>query len=115
MPPLWVVEHLDVIDDVTLCLFTGLVAHFVDSFSLHAPEEAFGYGVVPAVALFAHRATHLVAFQELLEFPGAVLTATVGVKDQALAGLSAPDGHFEGVGDKACFHAAAHRPANDFA
>ncbi len=48
-----------------------------------ASPEAFRGRVVPAVALAAHGAFHLVSSQRCLEFVPAVLTATVRMEDDS--------------------------------
>lgn len=68
-------------------LVHGLPAGFefpaVQATHFQASPEALRGRVIPAVALAAHRAFHLVARQRRLEFVATVLAATVRVKDHA--------------------------------
>ena len=53
-----VVEVVDVVTEDSLGLFDGVERRAIDAFKLKGGEEALRYGVVPAVALFAHAALH---------------------------------------------------------
>ncbi len=55
-----VVEHLDVLEQVSDGFLAGGVACTVHPFVLEAVEEAFGRRIVPAVTLATHRADHAV-------------------------------------------------------
>jgi hypothetical protein len=58
--PLTIVEHLDVLEGVGLHRLLGGEAFPEDPFVFQAIEPALGWGVVPVVALAAHRAEHAV-------------------------------------------------------
>ena len=59
-------------------------------------EEAFRHGIIPAIALAAHRGDNLLAFQELGVVAGGVLAAVIRVVDQPRSQPLALDGHGEG-------------------
>ena len=44
--PLWVVEHLDVVEDVGSRVIAGRIDLAADAFALEQLEEALGHGVV---------------------------------------------------------------------
>ena len=56
MPPLRIIEALNVIEHVCLCLVPGPVRLAVDALRLERGEEALHRRVVPDVARAAHRA-----------------------------------------------------------
>src|SRR5947209_2928503 len=96
MPPLTIVEDLDVLEDVAPGLIAGLIVTMMDQFSLQAVEEALHGGVVPAVAFAAHRTHHAVLDQLLLIVTGSVLAATVGMMHAARQRPASLDRHVEG-------------------
>ena len=53
MPALPIREYLDVLEEVLSRIFTGRIVPMVDELALECPEEAFGIGIVPAVAFTA--------------------------------------------------------------
>ena len=60
MLPLAVVEHLDVLEAGGLHVGMGGIPNAMHPLVLEAVEPALGRGIVPAVALPAHRARHAV-------------------------------------------------------
>ena len=60
MAPLWVVEHLDVVEDIGLGGIARRIDLAADAFALEQLEEALGHGVVVAVAASAHAGDQLV-------------------------------------------------------
>ena len=58
--PLWVVEHLDVVEDVGLGGIARWIDLAADAFALEQLEEALGHGVVVAIATSAHAGDQLV-------------------------------------------------------
>ena len=55
-----VVEHFDVLEQIGLRIGPCRVGRAVHPLVLHAVEEAFGWRIVPAVALTTHRRRHAV-------------------------------------------------------
>ena len=51
-----IVEHLDVFEDVLFRFLARAVTPVMDQFLLECGEETFHTGIVPTVALAAHRA-----------------------------------------------------------
>jgi hypothetical protein len=58
-----VVKHLDVIEDIGSGLIAGWVDLAADSLSFQKLEEAFGHGVVMAIAPTAHAGNQVVSAQ----------------------------------------------------
>jgi hypothetical protein len=61
-----VIEHFDVIENITSGLITCRVDSSSDSLPLQKLEKAFGYGIIMTVSASAHAADHIVGFQEAL-------------------------------------------------
>ena len=64
MPPLAVVEDLDVLGDFPNCLFPGFVTPVMHEFILERAPEALHRGVVVAVAASGHGRFHAELFQQ---------------------------------------------------
>ena len=75
--PLWVVEHLNVVKDIS----PGLIARWIDlstnALALKQLEEALGYGVVVTIAATAHAGDQIVITQEVLPVMAGELTALI--------------------------------------
>ena len=87
--PLWVVEHLDVVEDIGPCLVAAGVDLATDSLPLEKLEEALGYSVVMAVAATAHAAHQVVIAQEVLPAVSGELTALIRVH-RGVVGATGP-------------------------
>ncbi len=74
---LWVVEHLDVIEDISPCILPGWVNLAANPLTLEQLEEALGHRVVMAVAPMAHAAEQIVVAQETLPVMPCELTALI--------------------------------------
>ena len=61
MSAFWIVEHLDVIEDVSTCFFPICVDFSSNAFALEQFEEALGDRVVVAVATSARARDQVVA------------------------------------------------------
>ncbi len=68
-----IVEHLDVLEQICLCLFPGSVANAVDTFAFEHPEEAFDDRIVVAVRGRAHAAFDAMASKLFAEVVAGVL------------------------------------------
>lgn len=66
MLALRVVEHLDVLEDVLPCGFSGRISATADAFALEELEEAFRDRVVMAVPSAAHAGAQIVLAEKLL-------------------------------------------------
>jgi hypothetical protein len=111
---LGIVEALDVIEHVSFGFVTRAIGFALGSFGLQRGEEALHRRrVVPHVARPAHAADHAMIDQQALELLAGVLAALVGMMQQGVRFAATPDRHDQGIGDKLCRHARAHRPAND--
>ena len=78
-----------------------------------ATLETLGDGVVPAVTFMAHALCDAVLFEQFSVAVGGVLTASVGMPEQAFSRFSLPNSHNQCVVDQLGFHAFCHRPAHD--
>lgn len=54
-----IVSDLDVVKVIRPCQIARLVDAFLDALFLQAAEEAFGHGIVPAIATSAHAGLQL--------------------------------------------------------
>ena len=75
--PLWVVEHLDVVEDIGSGFITAWVDLTTDTFTFEQLEEALSHGVVVAVAATAHAGYEVVIMQEVLPVVAGELTALI--------------------------------------
>jgi hypothetical protein len=66
--PLWVVEHLDVVEDIGLGGIACRVDLAADALALEQLKEALGHGVVAAVATTAHAGDQFAATTQLWRF-----------------------------------------------
>lgn len=66
MPPFWVVEHLDVLEDVGSCLVVIAVDPSLNTLPLQELEEALHRCVVMAISSPTHAAYDVVLAQEAL-------------------------------------------------
>ena len=108
MTSLAVVEHLDVVNDVSSGLFPGPVVSEKHPLRFEAAEKALCHCVVPAVTLSAHAADYTVCLEQLLKSIAAVLAASVRVEYQAGTGTTTPDAHPHGVDDQLSGYAPVH-------
>ena len=86
MSALSIVEDFDVMEQAGLGLFPSQILFSMHLLFFERGEEAFHYGIVPAVALAAHAAYDASGLKPLLIVIGRVLTAAVTMKKQ-LVGL----------------------------
>ena len=79
MPPLPVVEHLDVFAYGVLCLRTGCERPVVNRLGLETSPEAFHRCVVEAISFAGHRNPETKLLQDCLVLFRTLLTARIGV------------------------------------
>ena len=72
-----VVKHLNLVSDISAGVFSGSVVGQENPFRFQTPEKAFSNGIIPAVALAAHAADHLIGLQQCLKCLTAILAATI--------------------------------------
>ena len=90
MPTNWVVEHLDVVEDIRgRCYPIGVNLPF-DSLLLNRTEETFGHRIVVAVHAPTHARHHVVCLQKRLPIIAGELTALVRVHHHARVGFALP-------------------------
>jgi len=97
VPPLPVVEDLDVLENRRPSLLVRGEVGLVDPLHLQAAEETLRHVVVPAVALATHAALDASGLQQLLGVLAGVLTAPVRVVQQPVRRLPALERHVECV------------------
>ena len=107
--PLWVVEHLDVIEDISL----GGIARRIDLatdalLSLEQLEEALGLGVVVTIAASAHAGDQVVVAQEVLPVMSSELTALIRMHRDRLLGSTTPQGHHQRIEHQASIDASSY-------
>lgn len=66
VPAFRVIEHIDVIENITSGVFTRRVDLSSDSLPFQKLEKALGYGIVVAVSSPTHAADYIVGLQEAL-------------------------------------------------
>ena len=115
MPPIRVVEKLDVVENVRACVVSGLVDLSLDALGLQQREEALGHGVVVTVASSTHAGFQVVVVEKLAPIAAGVLDALIRVNQHPLLRLATPDGHQQGVDDQIGPWIVLHAPANDVA
>lgn len=86
-----------------------------DALHLEVQEEAFGHRVIPAVPFAAHAADEAIPGQQILVQLTGILTALIGMDDQAGRWLTLLDGHAQGIANQLGGHAWRHGPADHLA
>ena len=97
MLPLAVVEHLDVLRNLSPSLLPRMISPMMHQLIFQCPPETLHRRVVIAIALSAHGGDHAELPQLILIVVGTILGATVGVVDQARAWAFCPDCVPQGV------------------
>ena len=77
MTALWVVEHLDVVEDIASGLIPGGIDLASNALTLEQLEEALCHSVVVAVAATTHAGDQIVIAQEALPVVAGELTTLV--------------------------------------
>src|SRR5436309_2817505 len=95
MPPLPVVEDLEVIEQLGARRRPRGPRRVVDELDLQRREETLGHGVVPTIAPAAHAAHDPVLGQDALVVAAGVLTAAIGMMEQPLRRAPARPGDLE--------------------
>ena len=88
MPPPWIVESVDILEQRQFALPSGVPWLPPDQFSLHSFEEGLDNGVIPTIALTAQRDLEAVFFQRLLVLMRTVLASTVRMMDATFGRLT---------------------------
>jgi hypothetical protein len=112
---LTIVEDLDVVEDGRAGLSPRGPLKNVSDLVLQRAEEALDTGVVPAVALPAHAADHVLAGEQLPVVAARVLAAPIGVMHQPSCELALAQRHLKRAGREIGVDAGAHRPADHLA
>jgi hypothetical protein len=112
VPPLGIVEALDIVEHVGPGIVPRPIRLARCALGLQRGEEALHRRIVPAIARAAHRAGDAMIGHQPLELLAGVLAATIRVVQQRAGFSTAPDRHHQGVGDELSCHGRAHRPAD---
>ena len=72
-----IIEHLNVFEDILSRGFTCFVAPMVHELAREYPEEAFGTGIIPAVARAAHAGGEAMLAEQPLVARGRILTPAI--------------------------------------
>ncbi len=110
---LWVIEHLDVVENILPGTVSGFVGSAPDTFTLQEVEEAFGNRVIVAVPSAAHAVFKIMLLQERCPVHAGELGALVRVDQNLAFGLSAPYGHEQSLQNQISGLAALNGPANN--
>lgn len=102
------VVESQIVYDALLRLFSGSQGLMIKLLVFQAPKESFGWRVIQAVACFAHAWLHVHDVEMMAVVQAGVLTAPVGMVDQARLGLASPKGHFQGPNAQGCLHMIIH-------
>jgi len=93
MPALWIVEHLDVIEDILPGIGTCCIGLSTNALTLDKLEEAFSNSVIVAVTSPAHALLQIVSIEEIAPVVAAELASLIRVHHHSILRLPAPDGH----------------------
>ena len=115
MQPFPVVEGLDVLEAGRRHLGTRREAYAMHPLVLEAVEPALRRGVIPAVALAAHRADHAELGELVLKGMTGILASPVGVVHQPRRWFPAEPRHGQRIRHDVRRHAGFQRPAHHFA
>src|SRR5256885_9619289 len=110
MPPLPIVEELEVLEELGARHRPGGPGRIVDQLDLQRREEALGDGVVPAIAPQAHTADDPVLRQQPLVVAARILTPTIGMMQQTLRRGPTGQRPAAGLAGGIIRDALAHRP-----
>ncbi len=87
-----IVEHLDVVVDLSPRDLPGCVDVLLDPLLLQAAKKGFRHGIIPAVATSAHTGLQMMRMAEAPPRIAAKLRALIGM-NQGVHGLASPHGH----------------------
>src|ERR1019366_7129015 len=104
-------------DGFILGLADGFKTLSMQSFHLQRTKQRLRAGVIPAVALAAHRWPNAMLFEYLTEVFAGVLAAAIAMKEQPclLTWIALEPGHFQSIDHQVTLHIRPHRPALHFA
>src|SRR5256712_14063741 len=97
MPPLPIVEELEVLEELGARRRPSGPGRVMDQLDFQRREEALGDGVVPAIAAAAHTAADPVLRQDPLVVAAGVLTAPIRMMQQTLGRAPAGPPQAQGV------------------
>lgn len=113
MPPLAVVEHLNVRRHLSPSLLPRRISPLMHQLSFQCPPDTLHRCVVIAIPLPTHGGNHAQLPQLMLIVIGTIVGPTVGVVDQAWAWALCPHGFSSGVTHQVRGHPGSHGIPND--
>lgn len=108
MPPLRIVEHLDVMKHSLPGIIPGLVFDAPDFLLLQVTEKTFSHCVVPTVPLSTHARFNVECREQFPEMATAVLRSLVGMKLNLLFRLTAPEGSCQCIKNQVICYSITH-------
>ena len=102
MATLGVVEHLDVIEDISPGILPGWVNLAANPLALEQLEETLSHSVVMTVAPATHAADQIVIPKEPLPIMACELTALVRMHQYRVFWLPAPQSHQQSIEHQFC-------------
>lgn len=109
-----IVEHLDIVVDLSSRDLPGCVDALLDPLLLQAAKKGFGDGVIPAIAPSAHAGLQMMRSAEAPPRIAAKLRTLIGV-NQDMLGLASAHGHEECVQHEILSQSGLGGPANNTA
>ena len=107
-----IVPAFDVLEHIGARLVTGQVVSLFDEFPFQRRIEALHWGVVPAVALAAHRAKHVVLTEPTAIVMSGILHAAIRMMHQPASGPLPCNRHVERSQCQIVAEVLGHRPAD---
>jgi hypothetical protein len=114
MPPLTIVEDLDVLRDLAPRLLPGLVATMMHELILQRPPKALHRRVVIAIPLPTHGGNHAELLQGGLIRLGTILRPAIGVMNESPGWTLGVDGLQQGTLHQVRRHSGVHRMTDHF-
>ena len=108
-----IMEHLDLLEQISSSLLPRSVAGPVHTFALEDPEEAFDDRVVIAVCRRTHAAFDAVADKLFSEVIACILCPSIRMMDERSVRLTNINGHSQRPDHEVPAHPLAHGPAHD--
>ena len=115
MLPFSIIKDFDIFKAGSPHVGMGCVPYAMDALVLETVKPAFSGGVIPAIALAAHRTRHVEFLELFLKRIAGVLASSIRVMHDARPRSLAKPGHRQRIGDQIGRHAWLERPANHFA
>jgi hypothetical protein len=97
MPAFWIVEHLDIVEDIFPSFGACRVGFSPDTLTFYQLKETFGDSIIVTVSAAAHALLQVMGIKEVSPVVTAELTSLIRVHHDRILRLPAPDGHQERI------------------